>query len=72
MLRKFFLLLVLANSAYFAWSQGLLAALGFAPTRQIESQRLNQQIRPQELRVISAQELAQRQRAASSAPAVTE
>ena len=32
MLRFFVLLLVLANGGYFAWSQGYLAGVGFAPT----------------------------------------
>jgi len=59
MLRIFFLLLVLANGSYFAWSQGLLSTLGIAPSQQVESQRMTQQIRPQELRLLSAQELAQ-------------
>jgi len=39
MLRLLVLLLVLANAGYFAWSQGLLAAWGFAPAATGEPQR---------------------------------
>jgi hypothetical protein len=55
MLRLFVLVLVLLNSAYFAWSQGLLRGLGFAPAQQTEPQRLNQQIRPQDLHLLTVQ-----------------
>lgn len=59
MLRFFVLALVLINAVYFAWSQGLLQALGFAPAQQTEPHRLGQQIRPEALRLLSAQELRQ-------------
>jgi hypothetical protein len=58
MLRIFVLALVLINGVYFAWSQDLLRGLGFAPTQQTEPQRLGQQIRPEALRLLSAQELS--------------
>ena len=61
MLRLVVLLLVLANTAYFAWSQGLLAALGLAPAVQTEPQRLGAQIRPEAIRLLSADEAEQRQ-----------
>jgi hypothetical protein len=57
MLRLLVLLLLLANAAYFAWSQGALSALGFAPVQQSEPQRLDQQIKPESIRVLSAEEL---------------
>jgi hypothetical protein len=56
MLRIFVLLLLLLNGLYFAWSQGLLQELGFAPTQQREPQRLRQQIRPEALSVLTSQE----------------
>lgn len=59
MLRVIFLLLILVNGLYFAWSQGLLSGLGWAPVQQSEPQRLGQQIRPEALRVLTAQELSQ-------------
>ncbi len=59
MLRLIFLLLILVNGLYFAWSQGLLSGLGWAPVQQSEPQRLGQQIRPEALRVLTAQELSQ-------------
>lgn len=51
MLRPLVLFLLLANLAWFAWAQGLLAPLGFGPTPQREPQRLERQLRPELLRV---------------------
>ena len=56
MLRLLVLLLVLANAAYFAWTQGLLKDYGYAPTAQAEPQRLGQQIRPEAMRLLTASE----------------
>ena len=71
------LLLVLANAGYFAYSHGLLAAYGFAPAVQAEPQRLAQQIRPEALRILDPQEVAQleltpRPALMASAPGATE
>jgi hypothetical protein len=55
-LRFLVLVLVLANSVYFAWSQGLLQGFGLAPAPQTEPQRLGQQIKPEALRLLTAQE----------------
>ncbi len=52
MLRLLVVLLVLANALYFAWSSGHLAGYGFAPTVQAEPQRLAQQIKPEQMRVL--------------------
>ena len=67
MLRLTILLLLLANAAYFAWSQGVLAPLGLAPAQQSEPHRLEQQIKPQALRILSSEE-ARRLETASAAP----
>lgn len=56
MLRLLVLLLVLLNAAYFAWSHGMLRAYGWAPAEQTEPQRLAQQIRPEAIRILSAEE----------------
>lgn len=56
MLRLLVLLLVLLNGAYFAWSQGMLRAYGWAPAEQTEPQRLQQQIRPEAIRILPAEE----------------
>ena len=56
MLRVLALLLVLANGAYWAWSQGALAVLGLAPASQREPQRLALQLRPEAVHVLSPQE----------------
>lgn len=53
MLRLLVLLLLLANTGYFAWTHGMLADYGFAPTAQSEPQRLMQQIRPEAMRLVS-------------------
>lgn len=57
MLRLTVLLLLLANGLFFAWSQGLLLAWGVGPSQQAEPQRLLQQIRPETVRVLQAEEL---------------
>jgi hypothetical protein len=56
MLRLAVLLLLLGNAGYYAWSQGWLAGAGFEPARQTEPQRLRQQINPQALRIVAADE----------------
>jgi hypothetical protein len=67
MLRFFVLLLLLANGAYFAWSQGYLSSLGFAPAQQSEPQRLSAQIKPEAIRLLSPTE-AKRVEVLASAP----
>lgn len=67
MLRRLALLLVLANAAYFAWSQGLLSAWGLAPAQQAEPQRLAQQLRPEALRILNPDELRRLDAAAPAA-----
>jgi hypothetical protein len=56
MLRLALLALLLANAAYFAWSQRLLAPWGIAPAQQSEPHRLTQQIKPQTLTVLPREE----------------
>ena len=53
MLRALVLGLLLANAAYFAWTQGWLMALGLAPVQQAEPQRLTQQIKPEAMRLLA-------------------
>ena len=50
------LLLVLTNAGYWAWSQGLLAPYGLGPRVQSEPQRLATQIRPEAMRLLTADE----------------
>lgn len=57
MLRLIVLLLVLANAGYYAWSHGLLLAWGLGPAQQSEPQRVQQQIRPEAVRVLRGDEL---------------
>ena len=49
MLRWVVGLLLVANGVYYAWTQGHLAPLGFAPTEQREPERLQGQIQPEVL-----------------------
>ncbi len=51
LLRTTALALLLANGAYLAWSQGWLSPVGLGPSTSSEPQRLQQQIRPEALRV---------------------
>ena len=59
MLRWVVLLLALMNGAYFAWSQGWLADVGWAPATSSEPQRLARQIKPEALHLLSAAEVQQ-------------
>ena len=71
MLRFFVLLLLLANGGYYAWTQGWLQPIGYAPQRQGEPERLNQQIRPELLRVLPSNDAAPGAQAAPDTPAAT-
>ena len=68
MLRVLVLLFVLANGAYFVWAQGMLQPYGYAPVQQSEPQRMEQQIKPEALRILSVDET---RRAETSAAVVT-
>ncbi|QHI98942.1 SPOR domain-containing protein [Xylophilus rhododendri] len=75
MLRLVALLLVLANGIYYAWSQNALRAWGLERPTQAEPQRVRQQIRPEALKLVSAEEarsIAAAAQAAPAAPAPTE
>ncbi len=72
LLRPLVLLLLLANLALFAWSQGYLRMLGFGPAQQAEPQRLTQQLRPQALRVLREGAPAAAPAEAAPAPAAPE
>ena len=49
MVGRLVVLLLVANVAWFAWSQGWLRVLGLAPTVQAEPERLERQVRPESL-----------------------
>lgn len=74
MLRLLVLALLLANAGYWAWTQGLLAAYGWAPATLSEPQRLAQQIRPEAMRLLDSSDagLAEAPRSAAPAPTATE
>lgn len=67
MLRFIVLLLLLLNLGYYAWSHDMLRAYGWAPAEQSEPQHLKQQIRPEAIRVLTAEE-ARRVEIAAQAP----
>lgn len=46
-------ILVLANAGYFAWTQGYLDGLGMAPQEQREPQRLREQVKPEQMRLLN-------------------
>jgi hypothetical protein len=68
MLRLFVLILILLNGLYFAWSEGLLRSFGYGPIQQSEPHRLEQQIQPELIRLISPEEARQAELAARTAP----
>lgn len=68
MSRLLALLLVLLNAGYFAWSHGLLRAFGFSPVLQTETYRLTQQIRPELVRILPANEARGVEAAAQTPP----
>lgn len=68
MLRLTVLLLLLANAAYFVWSQGVLAPWGLAPAQQSEPQRVEQQIQPQLVRVLGSDEARRLQGTSGAKP----
>lgn len=55
MLRLVVIALLLANAGYYAWTQGWLRSAGFMPAEQAEPQRVQQQIRPETLKVLRTQ-----------------
>ena len=55
MLRLAVIALLLANAGYYAYTQGWLRSAGLVTPEQAEPQRLQQQIRPETLRVLRAQ-----------------
>lgn len=57
MLRFLVLLLLLANAAYFAWTEGHLALFGLVPSVQNEPARLEAQINPKAVRLLTSAEL---------------
>ncbi|MFZ4288806.1 SPOR domain-containing protein [Variovorax sp. HJSM1_2] len=56
MLRLTVLVLLLANAGYYAWSHNYLLALGMGPVAQTEPQRLEQQVAPEKLQVLTPSE----------------
>ena len=56
MLRALFVILIVANGAYFAWTRGMLAQLGFMPSVQREPERVATQIAPNALRVLKTED----------------
>jgi hypothetical protein len=68
MLRLIVLVLLLVNGGFFAWSQGLLLPWGLGPAQQSEPQRVKQQVRPESVRILRADELRRVETAAAQAP----
>jgi hypothetical protein len=71
MLRLLVVLLLLVNGAYFLWTQGHLAPLGLAPVNPSEPQHLAQQVKPESLTLMTADE-SKRLAAEAAAASVTE
>ena len=58
MIRFAIVLLLLANAGYYAFSHGMLRSLGWAPENPSEPERLQQQVKPDALRIMTPQERA--------------
>ena len=69
MLRLLILTLVLANTGYWAYTQGLLTTYGWAPPVLAEPERLNQQIHPEAMRLRPPAAAASKASAAGQAAA---
>jgi len=67
MLRLLVLLLLLTNGLYYAWANEWLRTAGVEPDRQDEPQRIAQQIEPQRLRLLKAEEVSRLQQAQAPA-----
>ncbi len=72
MLRIALFILLLANAGYFAWSQGALSSLGWAPQQHNEPERLQQQLRPETLQLKPPAAAAGVPAVAATAPAPAE
>ncbi len=59
------LILLAANALYFAWSQGMLEPLGMSPISGSEPHRMQEQLQPQSLQTLGAQEVARLEQAAA-------
>ena len=59
MLKALIALLLMANAAYLAWSQGWLESYGWAPASASEPGRLKQQIKPEAIVLLSAAQISE-------------
>ena len=71
MIGRLVVLLLIANAAWFAWSQGWLRVLGLAPTVQTEPERVQRQLRPEALTVRPLTGASAAAPAAPASPQVT-
>ena len=67
MLRIAFALLIVANLGYYLWNHGHLEGIGLMPVAQTEPQRLEQQIKPEALKILSTQATSSVQSGAAAA-----
>jgi hypothetical protein len=57
MLRNLVFILLSANILYFAWNEGLLQSYGLSPTSGSEPHRINEQLQPQAIQALRAQDV---------------
>ncbi len=72
MIRFAIVLLLLANAGYYAFSHGMLRSLGWAPENPAEPERLQQQVNPEALRIMTREEMDQAQKQVQSAAPAAE
>jgi hypothetical protein len=71
MIGRLVILLLVANAAWFVWSQGWLRGVGLAPNVPTEPERLERQVRPEALEVRPLSNAPQRPAASAPAPSAT-
>ena len=68
MIGRLVVLLLAANMAWLAWSQGWLRGVGLGPTVQTEPERLERQVRPEALQIQPLPDTAERDAPATTPP----
>ena len=72
MIRFAIVLLLLANAGYYAFSHGMLRSMGWAPENPAEPERMQQQVNPEALRIMTREEMEQAQKQVQGAAPAAE
>ena len=72
MIRFAIVLLLLANAGYYAFSHGMLRSMGWVPENPAEPERMQQQVNPEALRIMTREEMEQAQKQVQGAAPAAE